>query len=273
MQAEQPSRARTTADATIPASSGRVPLLVIVYAMGLLLFLAIEPTEPWILMVLTALVAFGTDGVLRTHPRAVLEEDTAWTAPLLFLPTLMCLGAGLFLEDALTGYWAIPGVAVGAVLMAMVLYAQYITVQPYGPGYAGARFILNLGTFLTAFAFFAVVYTFDVGLVPAALAAGLVSLLLSIEVFREAEADPLRALVYALAIGVIVGQARWALYFLPLESYLAAVFLLLVFYLASGLVQHHLKDDLDSPVVFEFGAITILGVVIVAVGRVFDSGS
>ena len=253
-------------------SSTRIALLVVVFTFGLILFLAIEPSKPWILAVTTALVALGTDGILRTHPNAVLEEDIAWTAPLLFLPTLLSLGSGLFLEDALNGYWVLPGALAVSVLMAAVLTAEYVSVDPYSRVYAGARFVLNLGTFLTAFAFYAVVYSFDVSLVPAALTVGLISLLLSVEVLRESEADPVRALVFAGAIGIIVAQARWALYFLPLESYLAGVFLLLVFYLTSGLVQHHLNDDLRPPVVSEFALITILGIVIVTIGRVFESG-
>ncbi len=160
-------------------SSTRIALLVAVFAFGLVLFLAIEPSKPWILAVTTALVALGTDGILRTHPNAVLEEDIAWTAPLLFLPTLLSLGGGLFLEDALGGYWVLPGALAVSVLMAAVLTAEYVSVDPYSRVYAGARFVLNLGTFLTAFAFYAVVYSFDVSLVPAALTVGLISLLLS----------------------------------------------------------------------------------------------
>lgn len=254
-------------------SSTRIALLTIVFVFGTILFLAIEPSKPWILAVTTVLVALGTDGILRTHPNAVLEQDIAWTAPLLFLPTLLAIGAGLFLEDSLSGYWIVPGVLAVAVLMAAVLTAEYVSVDPYSPVYAGARFVLNLGTFLTAFAFYSVVYSFDVSLVPAALTVGLISLLLSVEVLRESEADPARALVFAAAIGIIVAQARWALYFLPLESYLAGVFLLLVFYLTSGLVQHHLNDDLDAPVISEFALITLLGIIIVTLGRVFESGS
>jgi hypothetical protein len=252
-------------------SSTRVPLLVVVYAIGLALFLAVEPTRPWILLMITALVALGSDGILRTHPSAIEQEDVAWTAPLLFLPTLMALASGLFLEDVLSGYWVAPGVVIAAGLMGAVLYAEYISVETYSPKYAGARFALNLGTFLTAFGFYAVVYSFDVALVPAALTVGLVSLLLAVEVLRESEADPVRALVFAAAVGIVVAQARWALYFLPLESYLAGVFLLLVFYLTSGLVQHHLNDDLDAPVVAEFSLISVLGVVIVTLGRLFES--
>ncbi len=99
MQAEEPFE-------TLPAAapsvfrSARVPLLVVVFAAGLLLFLAVEPTKPWILLVVTGIVALGADGVLREHPFAARESDIAWTAPLLFLPTLFALGAGLFLEDA-----------------------------------------------------------------------------------------------------------------------------------------------------------------------------
>ena len=257
--------------AAAPFSSTPIPLLVVVYGIGLALFLAVEPTRPWILLMVTGLVALGTDGILRTHPSAIEQDDVAWTAPLLFLPTLLALATGLFLEDVLTGYWAAPGVVIAGSIMGAVLYAEYISVETYSPKYAGARFVLNLATFLTAFGFYAVVYSFDVDLVPAALTVGLVSVLLAVEVLRESEADPVRAVVFAAAVGIVAAQARWALYFLPLESYLAGVFLLLVFYLTSGLVQHHLNNDLKAPVVAEFSLISVVGVLIVTLGRIFES--
>lgn len=255
--------------AEVPPS--RLALLVVIYAIGLLLFLAIEPTKPWILLLVTGLVALGADGVLRTHPQGDFEGEMASTAPFLFLPALFTLGSGLFMEDVLTGYWAAPGVFAGCILIAAIMYADHLSVDPHTHAYPFARLVLNIGTYLTAFAFFAVVYTFDVSLVPAAVAVGLVTLLLSVEVLREAETDPVRALVYSGVVGLVVAEARWGLYFLPLESYLAAVFLLLVFYLSSGLVQHHLADDLRGPVILEFVAIAILGILIVALGRIFES--
>jgi hypothetical protein len=276
MQADEPMtaplRLRTAPMRSIFWSS-RVPLLAGVYAAGLLLFLAVEPTKPWILLVVTGVIAVGADGILRDHPHALREDDAAWTAPLLFLPTLLALGVGLFLEDVLRGYWVVPGAMVAALLMGAVLYADHLSIDEDGPHYPAARFVLNIGTYLTGFAFYAVVYSFDVSLVPAALAVGLVSLLLSVEVLREAEADPVRALAFSAVVGLIVAEARWVLYFLPLESYLAGVFLLLVFYMVSGLVQHHLNDDLSPPVVAEFVAIALLGVLIVTLGRVFESGA
>ncbi len=204
-------------------------------------------------------------------PTATSRATSPATAPFLFLPALFTLGSGLFLEDVAGGYWALPGVIAASGLMAAIMYADHVSVDPLDGVYPLARLILNIGTYLTAFAFFAVVYTFDVSLVPAAVAVGLVTLMLSVEVLREAEADPVRALVYAGVVGLVVAQARWGLYFLPLESYLAAVFLLLVFYLGSGLVQHHLADDLRGPVILEFVAIALVGIMIVALGRIFES--
>ncbi|HXH23552.1 MAG TPA: hypothetical protein VNN10_16165 [Dehalococcoidia bacterium] len=254
--------------------TSRLALLVAVYGIGLLLFLAVEPTRSWMLLLVTALVTISADGILRTHPRGDFQGDIAGTAPFLFLPALFTLGSGLFMEDVLRGYWAVPGVFAGCVLMALVMYADYASVDVQDHMYPLARLVLNIGTYLTAFAFYSVAYTFDVSLVPASVAVGLVTLLLSVEVLREAEADPVRALVYAAVVGLVVAEARWALYFLPLESYLAAVFLLIVFYMASGLVQHHLSDDLRGPVILEFVGIAIVGVLIVALGRIFEaSGS
>lgn len=275
MQANEPfvrqAYARPVPTPSISRSS-RVPLLVAAYVTALLLFLAVEPTKPWILLVVTGIVALGADGILREHPRANWEEDIAWTAPLLFLPTLLALASGLFLEDTLEGYLVVPGALIAALLMGAVLYANYVSVDGNHPQYPSARFVLNVGTYLTGFAFYAVVYSFDVSLIAAALVLGLVSLLLAVEVLREAEADPLRALIFAGVVGLIVAEARWALYFLPLESYLAGVFLLLVFYMISGLVQHHLNNSLSGPVIFEFATIAMVGVLIVTLGRVFESG-
>src|SRR3990172_4059842 len=211
MQAEEPFEALEAAPSAF--RSARVPLLVVVFAVGLMLFLAVEPTKPWILLVVTGIVALGADGIMREHPLAARETDVAWTAPLLFLPTLLALGSGLFLEDALSGYWVIPGVAVAALLMGAVLYAEHLSIDGDSPAYAGARFVLNLGTYLPAFAFYAVVYSFDVSLIPAALSVGLVSLLLAVEILRDAEADPLRALVFAGVVGPLVAGGRPALRF------------------------------------------------------------
>ncbi len=244
-----------------------IPLLAAVYGVGLALFLAVEPTKPWILLAVVALVGLGTDGILRTHPRAQLT-GVPDTAPFLFVPVLLALASGLFLEEVVRGYRTVPAVVGASALLAAALYGEYISVLSHGPSYALGRFVLNVITYMAAFAFFAVIYAFDVDLLPSAFAIGLFSLLLAVEVFREAEADVYRALVFSAAIGLVVAEARWALYFIPIEGFLAAILLLLVFYQATGLVQHHLTGHLDRRVAGEFTLVTAVGLAIVILGRV-----
>ncbi|MHB8376386.1 MAG: DUF5656 family protein [Dehalococcoidia bacterium] len=245
----------------------RIPLLCVIFALGLALFISIDPVRPWILLALTAIMAVGADGIIRSHPHGEFHT-IGDTAPYLFVPVLFTLSAGLFLEDVVLSYWAMPAVIGAAALMGSALYAEYHSVEPDLDAGAMAHFMLNVITYLTAFGFYAVVYGFDVNLAPAAFAVGLVSMLLSIEVFREAEADPIRALVFAAVIGVIVAEARWVLYFIPLDGFLAGIFLLLVFYLTTGVISHYLTDHLDRDVLIEFAMVSAAGLAIVVGGRV-----
>jgi Protein of unknown function (DUF5656) len=253
------------------SASPYIPLLSIVYGAGLALFLAIEPTEPWILLAIVALVALGTDGILRSHPHAGIRGITD-TAPFLFVPVLLALAAGLFLEEVVTGYWAVPAVAAASVLMATAVYAEYSSAVSESETYPIARFLLNLLTYLAAFAFYSVVYDFDIDLLAGSFAIGLFSFLLAIEIFREAEADVYRALMFAAVIGLVVAEMRWALYFIPLEGFLAAILLLLVFYLTTGLIQHLLTGDLNRSVMFEFALVTALGIAVVVAGNTLSLG-
>lgn len=250
-----------------------IPVLATVYGVGLGLFLSIEPTKPWILMAVVALVALGTDGVLRTHPGGQLR-GFADTAPFLFVPVLLALASGLFLEDLDTvhGYRVIPATVGASVVLAASLYGEYVSVIHHGPSYALGRLMLNVLTYLAAFVFFAVTYAYDVSLLPSALAVGLFSTLLAIEIFREAEADAYRALVFSAAIGLAVAEIRWALYFISLEDFLAAISLLLVFYQATGLIQHHLTGTFSRTIAVEFSLVTAVGATIVVLGRIFSFG-
>ncbi len=272
---DQPSHAEEELHHTFDLSglprSAYIPLLTVVYAVGLALFLAAEPTKPWILLAVVILIGMGTDGILRSHPHAHLR-GFADTAPFLFVPVLMALASGLFLEEVVEGYWTVAAVGGASVLLAGALYGEYVSVVSHGPSYALGRFLLNVLTYLAAFAFYAAVYGFDIELLPSAIAIGLFSLLLAVEVFREAEADPYRALLFAAVIGLVVAEARWALYFIPLEGFLAAVLLLLVFYWATGLIQHYLTGHLDRTIALEFTMVTAVGLIVVISGRVLSFG-
>jgi hypothetical protein len=259
---------------TMPQTS-KIPLLAGVYTLGLALFLAVEPTKPWLLIILSGLVALGTDGVVRSHPQSLFREPID-TAPYLLVPTLVALAGGFFLEDTVVGYWSLLAAVIAGILMGAVLYAEYVAVDTEGQSYIGARFTLNLFAYLAAFALYAVFYSFELDLIPASFCVGLVSAVLGAEILRDPSLMPfpivkasMRALAFSFAIGLVVAEARWALYFTPLDGFLAAVFLLLVFYVASGLIQHHLTANLSWPVALEFALVALAGLAMVILGGVF----
>jgi hypothetical protein len=255
---------------TLPRSD-RANLLAIVLGVGMAFYLAIEPTQDWLLLLLAALAALGTDGVLRSHPSkpfARLDD----TASFLFLPALLTLGGGLFLEDVVSGYWSAPIGALTTIGFAGLLNGQYLSVDARLPVYTTARLVVSICAYVAAFAIYSVVYEFDVGLLGGAFCVGLASLLLSLEILREATPvgsmpQTRTAAVYPVAIGLFLAQLAWSLHFLPLEGFLAAAFLLLAFYVATGVIQNYLLSQLDLATAGEFAVVAAVGLSIVVIAH------
>ncbi len=235
-------------------------------ALGLTAFLAIEPTQNWLLLLLCGLAGLAADAVVRTHPRARFHrlDDTAL---FLFVPVLFTLGAGLFLEEVASGHWTLLAGTLSAIPYWAILRAEYDCVDRRASGYQAARLILNIATYVIAFLLFATVYDFDLAVATAAFAAGVISILLGIEVLREEAMDTVRTVTYAVAVGVLMAQAAWATDFLPLNGGAAAVFLLLAFYLTTGLMHNYLGSRLDLRTGAEFAAVALAGLVIVILAQ------
>jgi hypothetical protein len=244
----------------------RANLLAIVLGVGMAFYLAIEPTQPWLLLLVAGLAALGTDGVLRSHPASPFTRPDD-TVAFLILPALLTLGGGLFLEDVVSGYWSLGAAFATIPIFTALLYGQYLSVDARSPAYTGARMVANVAVYVTAFAFFSVVYEFEVGLLATAFCVGLVSLLLSLEMLREVELEPRPTLLYSTAIATVLAQVTWSLHFLPLESFLAAAFLLLCLYVATGVVQNHLLRQLDLLTAGEFAAVAVVGLAIVVIAH------
>jgi hypothetical protein len=64
-----------------------------------------------------------------------------------------------------------------------------------------------------------------------------------------------------------MAQAAWSTHFLPLEGSGAAVFLLLAFYLTTGLMHNYLAGRLDQRTATEFAVVAVTGLVIVTLAE------
>lgn len=240
----------------------RVHVMAAAFGIGLAAFLAIEPTQNWLLLLLTVLAGLASDGIVRTHPEGRFKrlDDTALY---LFVPVLFTLAAGLFLEEAAEGYWTAPAGFLMAVPFGFALQAEYNSVHREGAAYHPARLILNVATYATAFLFYAAIYDFELALVTTIFAVSVVSVLLGIEVLREEAMETPRTLLYAGAIGLLLAEATLTLHFLPLEDTVAAIFLLLAFYLLTGLMHSYLGQRLNLRTAGEFTAMAAIGLIII----------
>lgn len=239
-----------------------------VFAIGFTAYFAIEPTQNWLLLLLAGLVALGTDAVIRSHPRGRFKrlDDTALY---LFVPVLFTLSLGLALEQVVEGYWSLLAGLGAAIPFALIVQSEYNSVDRRLPAYGGARLILNIATYIIAFLFYATIYDFDLSLPAVIFATGIVSLLLAIEILREEALDTPRTLIYAAAIGILLAEASLAMHFLPLEGTVAAIFLLLAFYLMSGLMHNYLGERLNPRTAAEFSGIALLGLLIVIISHAY----
>ena len=245
--------------------TARSVLLSVVVGVGIGFFLTLEPTPAWLLVLTVFLAAVGVDGIVRAYPGANLTSITE-TSTYAFLPALFVLSAGLLLEYSVEESRYAPLLAAGTGLVFwLTTMCEYISVNLNHSQYGAARFVLMVVTYLTAFAFYGVIYELDVDIVPAAIGVGVVSALLAIEVIRETDLETPYVMAYGAAVGLILGQTRVALHFLPLESFTAALFLLVVFYFVNGLLHANFTRSLSTSTYIEYGLVSAVGMFIVVV--------
>jgi len=236
--------------------------------------------------VLAALAASGTEAVVRAHPRAlrapVRERGLARTAatglPRLGdsvgfaeraalmpgrhwvfwgLPVALIMVAVLLMPLAPTPvYWVLGLIVTGAAL-GLSMAGIYYTIDPFQPGYRRARLGLNALTYAIALLLFLVVYRTRVRSIVSATEVLLVSSLLALELLRGSERPTVLVALYAGIIGLILGQATWALNYWRLDSLTGGLVLLVMFYDAVGLAQSAIQGRVRRRVLLEYGLITI----------------
>ena len=252
-----------------------IVVLTVLMTIAFVMFVAIEPTPRWLALLGAVVAALGTDGALRNARRETFE-DGAETTAYLFLPALFAFTAPVFAEYNASGFWGVLVALVAGLAFGVVVVAEVGTVpvdlapdgREAGSLRGTARFLAATATYFVAFALYSLVYAFEVPLAGAVVAVALMSILLAVELLRDGEIDPIETLVFAGVAGVVVGEARWALQFLPLDGYLAGLALLLLFYFMTGVAHAYITRSLGPRVAVEYGVVAAVGSVVVAGARV-----
>jgi len=241
-------------------------LLTGIATLVTLAYLLVEPSPRWFLILGVAAVAAGLDGTLRASWRVTFADRD--TTPALFMPAIFILAVPPLIEHNVRGLGVIPAGLVAGLAFFAIVAAQVGSARPGALYYPWARTLSTAGSYAAGFAFFSLTYVYDLSLGIAALATGLVALMLAIEVLREGEIDATETAGYAAAAGAAVGQWRLALHYLPVDGYLAGLTVLLGFLLVTGLLQAYITRNLDRRTTIEHAVVAVAGATLVIGARV-----
>ncbi|MCL4459088.1 MAG: hypothetical protein M1136_00085 [Chloroflexi bacterium] len=243
----------------------RVAILVSLILSGLALSLIVDPSILWILaIIMVILVCLGSDFIVHSYWRVQLRRRR-YTFTIWVLPALLVSGAFLFLRLPLfsSGLSVVIGLAFSGLMLMTVIISLFHTIDREDPLYNVARLALNLVSYLIAFILYVAIYTPKIRSLMSATAVMFVSALLSLELLRGTEGDARRTWLYSGIIGLIMGEITWGLNYWIINGLVGGVFLLLIFYIMSGLSQYYLAGRLNSRLVTEFSLVTAIGLAFV----------
>ncbi|NLS76330.1 MAG: hypothetical protein GXY76_03625 [Chloroflexi bacterium] len=217
--------------------------------------LTIEVTAPWFLgLLLAAVVAVESDSLVRGHPAAINAglgyALTFWPLPCL----LTWLALPLLHQWRNPLYWGGGALAL-VVALAAVLMAQYASISRESEARYPSRWFLNLCGYAMAFLLYQQALSHWGDGVRVALAAGAIGAAFSLGLLRTQPGDVGRTWLYALLVGLVMGELGWVLSYWRAEALLKALFLFGSFYLASSVLQQHLVGRLTRAAVIEFAAL------------------
>ncbi len=222
--------------------------------------LTLMVSQWWLMAVLLGgLAATGTRAVVYAHPE-LPRHISEYVLSFWVLPGLLVILATLWLARLAPSLsWWLVGTTVTGVVLWFVVLAEYHTIDPRDPRYELARLWLSLAAYITAFGFFVIIYETRARSILTATEVMLVSGLLAVSLLRAGPAQAGHTWLFAGVVALLLWQSMWALNFWRVSPLAAGLWLLLIFYLFSGLAQQQLLGRLTRRALFEFAAVVAVG--------------
>jgi hypothetical protein len=198
------------------------------------------------------------------------------------VPSLLAAASFAFIQlfDSVLLQGVVLLVVAGGI--AGVYWAQVHSRHKEDAYFALAQATLNVGSHLTAFLLFSVIYGAKVRSLFSASAAGLVAALLLFEMLSR-DAAWHRALslpvegrrttlgLLSLVGGLLVAEQMWGLnYWAALSTLVGGAFLFVVFYIIHGLASHYVDRNLNRQLLVEYGVVGAVGLVVVFASAFFS---
>lgn len=219
--------------------------------------LTLDTPRQWLMAVLLGVLAMaGTDAVVRGHP-ALPDRRLSYLATFWMLPGLLVFLATQTLGLAPnTVAWAIGLAGVGLLLW-LTIIAQYHHVVAEATAHRWLRLWHQLIGYAVALALFIIIYHPRSRSALSATAILLVSSMIALALLRQKSEALSKTWLFAVVIGLALGQITWTLNYWRISTLHAGLVLLLAFYILVGLAQQRLLNALSRRALWEFGTITV----------------
>ncbi|RMG89829.1 MAG: hypothetical protein D6706_20570 [Chloroflexi bacterium] len=218
-------------------------------------------------LIVLGLTITGMYVLLRTHPlirKGEVEPHLmSWILPALFNVAMLNWLSRMptVIEWTAVFLLAIPGITFAFV----VAYASLDSVSRQLGFWQRAQMTI---IWLSAIILFTVIYDTRWRSLLSATAVFVVGTLLAARffwIYRWRLAD---VFAYGLVVGSGLGQLTWALNYWRLSALKGGMVLMLVFYVATGLIQHSFREQLGSgeygrSLLLEYGSVTIVGLLLI----------
>ncbi|MBC7234810.1 MAG: hypothetical protein H5T69_03130 [Chloroflexi bacterium] len=210
-------------------------------------------------VVLAGLVASGAEAIARARqPKPIALPRSVTFCP---LPTALALSGMVLMQRLPTWEYQVLMATTTTAVVALIMQLQ--ARVPSSP-YSATQIVLQVSTYASAAVLFVALYGTRTRSLLSASGVSLVASGLALERLRESTGQLGRIWLYALLLGLMMGELTWALNYYLLPSRIGGGALLLAFYLLTGLVHEYLADELKTHVIVEHLLVGIAGLAILA---------
>ncbi len=225
--------------------------------------LTVPLSQNWLAAgLLASMACVGTASIMRLHPLSQ-EGKLPRTFVFWILPGLAMLLVTILLPQAPDRIYTLGGLVVMGILLLLIITAEYRTVDTSAPGYKTARLGLNFIAYLMALVLFALINGSKAPGLLMATAALVGSGLLALDLLHGAQQGLRQTSLYALIVGLVMGEIVWTLSYSKMNSLTARdtlpILLLLIFYLITGLARQGLLKLLSRRILVEFAVVALIG--------------
>jgi hypothetical protein len=214
-------------------------------------------TDSLLLVLMPVLTCAGVDWVLRDHPD-VRAGEIPYLFPFWIAPAFAALTLSWLLTRIPSWPLWIAVLLLGVIAIATLVFAEYVGLSPYARGYAVARLALTGVSYGIAFALFTLIYSARERSVISATLTLLIAFGLSLDLMAPHIIGLSTAATFSLVVGLVVGEAMWALNYWNISNWSAGVLLLAVMYVMIGLAQQYFQDRLTRSVLVEFAVVATI---------------